>query len=144
MPYIKSRSILVVEDNDDDQLVLANAMQEAQVSSPLVFVKDVQSAMDFMGKAMKQPDATPCLVLLDLSLPMQGGLEFLRAIRSEPKTRRIPVIVLTGSREQQDLINSYSYGANSYITKTGNLVEFYDKIRCLCMYWLNICQLPSN
>jgi two-component system, response regulator len=144
LPCNKFRSILVVEDNDDDQLVLANALQMARVDSPLVFVKDVQSAKEYLWQASNDVDTTPCLVLLDLSLPLQGGLEFLQAIRSEPKTRRIPVIVLTGSREQQDLIDSYSYGANSYIAKTGNLAKFYDKISCMCMYWLDICQLPSS
>ena len=134
---IKSRSILVVEDNDDDQLLVAQALKAAAVSRPVVFVQDVKAAKGYLTQTL------PCLILLDLSLPLEGGLEFLQAIRSEPKTRRIPVVVLTGSRAQQDLIDSYQYGANSYITKTGNLAEFYDKVSCMCTYWLDICQLPS-
>jgi CheY-like chemotaxis protein len=139
---MKNRPILVVEDNEDDQFLLAHALEVAKVSHPLAFVKDVKSAKDYLRQNIGSPDASPCLILLDLTLPIEGGLEFLQAIRAEPKTRRLPVVVLTGSCQQQDLMNSYAYGANSYITKTGDLDEFYSKMSCLCMYWLDVCQLP--
>lgn len=138
------RPILIVEDNADDQLLLANALEAAQITNPMKFVKDGKQAEEYLFKSIKKTSAMPCLVFLDLTLPEIGGLVLLKELRSRPETRRIPVIVFTGSHQQSDLLDSYTNGANSYIVKGGSMEDFYDKINCLCNYWLRICKLPAS
>ncbi|MCE3234492.1 MAG: two-component system response regulator [Vampirovibrio sp.] len=138
------RPILIVEDNSDDQLLLANALEAADITSPIKFVKNGKEAQDYLFKQANKPSALPCLVFLDLTLPEIGGMALLKELRATPETRRLPVIVFTGSHQQKDLLDSYSYGANSYVVKGGTAEDFYDKIHCLCHYWLHICKLPAS
>lgn len=142
--FMDNRPILIVEDNQDDQLLLAKALEAANISSPVKFMTDGKEAEEYLFKTVKKPATMPCLIFLDLSLPEIGGIELLRSLRSRSETRRIPVIVFTGSSQQRDLLDSYSYGANSYIVKGGTTEDFFDKINCLCNYWLHICKLPTS
>jgi two-component system response regulator len=143
LPSLKHRSILIVVDNNDNQALLVNALKAASVENPLLFADNAPSAQGILQDSGGQADAGPCLVLLDLSKSEQAALELLRAMRTEPKTRRIPVILMTYSDQSQDLMAYYNAGVNSCIVKTGNRDAFYEKINCLCNYWLDICQLPA-
>jgi two-component system response regulator len=140
---MNNRAILIVEDNVDDQFLILNALEAARVQNPTVVLETGEEALSYLNDNASSPRSLPCMVMLDLTLPPQNGLDVLKAIRSHPGTRRIPVIVLTGSSREQDREASYANGANSYVTKEGNLDAFFEKIQCLCNYWLDICQLPA-
>jgi two-component system response regulator len=142
LPSLKHRSILIVADNNDDRTLLIKALQAAAVENPLLVADNAQFAQDLLWQAADQVDIYPCLVLLDLSGSAEVGLVLLRAMRADARTRRIPVIVMSDGTHPQALMDHYESGANSCIVKNGNRDAFYDKISCLCMYWLNICQLP--
>jgi len=137
------RSILIVEDNSDDTLLLQGALDAANVNCPLVLTKDGKEAEDYLFKLSEGNDQLPGLIFLDLTLPSLSGMKLLQDLRANPATRRIPVIVITGSQEQQDLLDSYNSGANSYVRKGGHIAEFHEKIKCLCRYWLEVCRLPA-
>lgn len=137
------RAILIVEDNLDDTLLLEDALKAANVNCPLVFTQDGKEAEAYLFNVSESNDLLPGLIFLDLTLPSLSGMKLLQELRANPATRRIPVIILTGSHEQRDLINSYNAGANSYVMKGGHIEEFHEKIKCLCRYWLEVCSLPS-
>jgi two-component system response regulator len=141
---ISKREILIIEDNPDDQSLILHALNQANIQNPLVFMRDGWEALQHLAMKYGIPREFPCLVILDLALPSLNGLKLLRQLRGNPKTRRIPIIVLTGSIEARDLYDSYYYGANSYIAKDGDPATFFDKIQCLCHYWLDVCQLPVS
>jgi two-component system response regulator len=136
------RVILIVEDNPDDQLLLRNALEKAEVQNPLKFVANSEAAKEYLQQCEHSIRGMPSLIFLDLWLPNETGLAFLEELRNNKATHRIPVIVLTQSHQSEDLQESYQLGANSFIYKDGSLSEFNSKIRCICDYWLRVCQLP--
>ena len=128
-----NRSILLVEDNPDDEELACRAFQENHVTNPVIVARDGQVAMDLL----KVPGSElPAIVLLDLKLPKAGGLQVLKAIREDPRTKLVPVVILTSSRQDSDLITAYALGCNNYIRKPINFNEFVEVIGTLARYWL--------
>lgn len=139
MLKINKRPILIVEDNADDQVLLVRGLKEAAEHQPLILVNDAEEAVDYL---FEQDCKMPSLIILDLSLPGMHGMELLRQIRETEATRPIPVVVLTGTDNGENLMNVYNMGANSYITKDLDGDVFQGKIRSTVDYWVDICQLP--
>ena len=141
------RTILLVEDNPDDVDLTRRAFQRAGVTQPLEVVEDGVEALDYLfargaySGRVGQP--LPALVLLDLKLPRMDGHEVLRQIRANTLTRFLPVVVLTSSDEQKDLVESYSQGCNSYVRKPVSYTEFVEAARQLGLYWLVLNRAPQ-
>jgi len=138
--------ILLVEDNRDDEELTRLALEDSKVVNDLVVVHDGQEALEWIfcegSYRQRDPCLTPTVVLLDLKLPKLGGLEVLERIRSDPRTKRLPVVILTSSREEQDLIRGYDLGANSYIRKPVDFEQFTRSIKDLGVYWMVINEPP--
>lgn len=139
--------ILLVEDNRDDEELALLAFERNRIANQMVVVRDGQEAIDYLfGPASgeeKDRKPLPQLVLLDLKLPKVDGLEVLRRIRSDARTRRLPVVVLTSSREEDDLVRSYDLGANSYVRKPVEFAQFAEAVKQLQFYWLILNEPPS-
>jgi len=138
--------ILLVEDNPADADLTLHALRKSKVANEIYHVRDGAEALDFLFcrnafTGRKFGDA-PHLILLDLKLPKVDGLEVLQQVKSDARTKAIPIIVLTSSREEQDLVRSYHLGVNSYIQKPVNFAEFQQVVRDLGMYWLLINHKP--
>ena len=132
--------ILLVEDNPDDIELTLRALKKNNIMNDVVIVRDGEEALDCLcgtgtpgAKPMSQ---LPAVVLLDLNLPKVPGLDVLQEVRANPRTRHLPVVVLTSSKEDQDLLRSYSLGANSYVRKPVDFHEFMSAIQHLGLYWL--------
>ena len=129
------KTILLVEDNADDEQLTLRAMRQSEIPNIIRVARDGAEALEYLfGPA--SGNRLPDLVLLDLKLPKIGGLEVLERIRSEDKTKALPVVVLTSSDEERDIVKSYNLGANSYIRKPVDFDEFIDAVRQLGLYWL--------
>ena len=143
-----SQVILLVEDNPSDIGLTRRAMEKSGISNPLVVAEDGQDALDYIfcngAHSAREIADTPLLVLLDLKLPRVDGLEVLRRIRADPRTRRIPVVILTSSSEERDVTAGYDNGTNSYIRKPVDFYQFAEVIKQLGMYWLVINQPPPR
>lgn len=139
--------VLLVEDNPDDEELTRLAFMECKFASELVVARDGRDALDYLFATGKHSARDVCdlphLVLLDLKLPKVGGLEVLKCMRANAVTRFIPVVVLTSSREEQDMVDSYSLGANSYIQKPVDFERFTDAVCQLGLYWLELNE-PVN
>ena len=140
--------ILLVEDNASDAELTLHALHKSKVSHKIQHVKDGEEALDFLfcrgAFSHRQFDRPPHLVLLDLKLPKLDGVQVLQTVKSDPRTKAIPVIVLTTSKEERDLVNSYRCGANSYIQKPVNFGEFQKVVEQLGMYWLLVNSKPPT
>ncbi len=136
--------ILLVEDNADDVLLTLRALKSHNITNEVVIAEDGAKALDFLfGVPGGAPAVEPlAVVLLDLKLPKVNGLEVLQRIRQEERTRFVPVVILTSSDEQRDLMEGYSLGANSYIRKPVDFVEFTEAAKQLGLYWLLLNQTP--
>lgn len=138
--------ILLVEDNPDDVELTRIALEETRLTNRLVVVSDGQEALDWLfctgAHADREPCHIPSLVLLDLKLPKVSGLEVLQRLRDDVRTRRMPVVILTSSREEQDIIRGYNLGANSYIQKPVDYAQFLEAIRQLGVYWMVLNEPP--
>ena len=138
--------ILLVEDNQSDAILTMHALEKSKLANRIDIVRDGEEALDFLlcrGKFENRSiERVPSLILLDLKLPKIDGLEVLREIKSNPITRSIPVVVLTTSKEERDLVKSYQLGVNSYIQKPVNFAEFQEIVRQLGMYWLLVNSKP--
>lgn len=135
-------TVLLVEDNPDDVELAKLAFKECKFPHELVVASDGQDALDYLFASRKYSarDASnvPQLALLDLKLPKMNGLEVLKRVRADERTRFLPVVVLTSSKEEQDLVDSYSLGANSYIQKPVSFNQFIDTVSQLGMYWMGL------
>jgi two-component system response regulator len=142
----KDAVILLVEDNADDEALTRRALQKNNLSNELAVARDGQEALDYLfgtgAHAGRDTRHMPQLVLLDLKLPKIDGLEVLRRLRADERTKLLPVVILTSSNEERDLVNGYSLGANSYVRKPVNFSEFLDAARQLGLYWLLLNQAP--
>jgi len=142
----QKRSILLVEDNPDDEELTLRALNRNLIANDVVVAHDGEEALDFIfGRgawAGRDPADLPALILLDLNLPVLDGLGVLRQIRADERTRRAPVVILTSSNEQRDLVSSYDLGANSYVRKPVEFEEFVEAVRQLGVYWLVLNELP--
>lgn len=143
---MKNKPILLVEDHEDDIRLTRRALQRNNITNELVVVRDGVAALDYLRAAV-DPDsgpigASPAVILLDLKLPKMDGLEVLRTMRADRLLRRLPVVILTSSKEEQDIINSYEGGANSYIRKPVDFEQFSAAIRQLGLYWLVLNEPP--
>lgn len=138
--------LLLVEDNADDEELTLMAFEQGGITNPVVVARDGVEALDYLFSTGiyrdRTPDNLPALILLDLQLPRVNGLEVLQRIKQSPKTQHIPVVILTTSNEQKDLIESYSLGCNSYIQKPVDYDRFLNVIQQLGMYWLVINSPP--
>jgi two-component system, response regulator len=144
---MSDKVILLVEDNQDDEELAMLAFDRSRIANEIVVVRDGQEALDYLlgteGNAGKNAKELPELVLLDLKLPKVDGLKVLRRLRADPRTRRLPIVVLTSSREEEDLLTSYDLGANSYVRKPVEFTRFADAIQQLQMYWLVLNESPT-
>jgi two-component system response regulator len=140
--------ILLVEDNPDDEMLTLRAMKKNNIVNDIVVASDGAEALDYIFCAGRYEDRdireTPQVILLDLKLPKIGGLEVLQRIRSDERTCLLPVVILTSSREERDLIESYKLGANSYIRKPVDFIQFTEAIRQLGLYWLVLNEVPDK
>jgi two-component system response regulator len=141
---MKAGTILLVEDNPDDVELTLRAFRQHAVSNDVVVARDGAEAVDILVGTGDRPPLTPVLVLLDLKLPKVGGLEVLQALRDEPRTALVPVVVLTSSAQDDDVAAAYESGANSYIRKPVDFTEFGKVVHQLGMYWLLINQPPPE
>ncbi len=145
---MKNKIILLVEDNPDDRILTVRALKQHNISNEIKEVKDGQEALDYLfgeGEyAGRDTSIQPQIILLDLKLPKVDGLEVLQRIRADSRTRRLPVVILTSSNEQQDKISSYNLGANSYVRKPVDFNEFIEAARQLGMYWLMLNEAADD
>ena len=129
--------ILLVEDNPNDQLLTQRAFKKSNLGNELVIVNDGEEALTYLfGNGDTEAQTLPVLILLDLKLPKVDGLEVLQRIRANERTRLLPVVILTSSKEQDDLVRSYTLGVNSYVRKPVDFNEFVSAVQQLGLYWL--------
>lgn len=137
---MKNKVILLVEDNPDDEALTLRALRKSNIANDVVVARDGVEALDYMfgsGKhAGRDVADLPAVVMLDLKLPKIDGMEVLRRLRADERTKLTPVVILTSSREERDVVNGYRHGANSYIRKPVNFEQFVDAVRQLGLYWL--------
>jgi two-component system, response regulator len=140
--------ILIVEDNQDDLDMTLRALHKANLTNPIQIARDGAEAVEFIfGQGVhagRQVENGPRLILLDLKLPKIDGMEVLKRIKDDPRTRTIPVVVLTSSKEQKDVVESYQLGVNSYIVKPVNFEGFITAVQELGLYWLLLNQPPKS
>ena len=142
-----NKIILLVEDNPDDAALTLRAFKRSHLINPIAVARDGIEALDFLfargAYSERAGAALPTLVILDLKLPKLDGLGVLKAIRADERTRFLPVVILTSSKEEQDLISGYALGANSYVRKPVDFAEFQEAVKVLGMYWLMMNQSPA-
>jgi CheY-like chemotaxis protein len=139
--------ILLVEDSPDDAELAIHALRRENLANNIHIVRDGEEALDFLfcrgAFAQRTFDHPPKLVLLDLKLPKVNGIEVLKQVKSDPRTKTIPVVILTSSREEQDLVRSYNLGVNSYIQKPVDFAQFRETVKTVGLYWLVVNQRPA-
>ena len=142
---VAEKTVLLVEDNPDDEKLTLRALAKNNVEH-VVVARDGVEALDYLFAtgmyAGRNASALPTVVLLDLKLPRMDGLEVLRRVRADERTNRLPVVILTSSKEERDLMSSYSHGANSYIRKPVDFNEFMEAVKQLGVYWLTLNESP--
>ena len=145
---MSGKKILLVEDSTDDVLLTLRALQQANILNEVIIARDGQEAVEYLtGEDQyegRDTSDTPVVVLLDLKMPRMGGLEFLRRIRSIKSLKLLPIVILTSSKEEQDICESYNLGANSYIQKPVDFDQFVQAIRTLGLYWLVLNVSPPG
>ena len=142
------KMILLVEDNPDDEALTLRALRKHNIGNKVFVVRDGAEALDFLfctgAYADRDPNDMPQVTLLDLKLPKVDGLEVLRRLRADDRTRTLPIVILTSSNEERDLIEGYKNGANSYVRKPVDFNEFLEAVRQLGLYWLVLNQAPPR
>lgn len=145
---MEHKMILLVEDNPDDEALTIRALKKNNIGNDLAVVRDGAEALEFLfctgAYADRDRNDKPQVILLDINLPKVDGLEVLRRIRADEDTRLLPVVILTSSKEEQDLIRGYSLGANSYVRKPVDFDEFVEAVRQLGLYWLILNEAPPK
>lgn len=139
--------ILMVDDDKDDQFLTQKALQENRVLNPVVPLVNGEELVDYLqhrGRFSTEPSPTPCFILLDLNMPKMDGRKALEIIKADPKLRKIPVVILTTSKAEEDIIRSYNLGANSFITKPILFESLVGLMASLKQYWLEIVELPPS
>ena len=145
MAMANIKRILLAEDNENDVELTLNALQKCRLSNEVEVVRDGAEALDYIyrrGKYSGRGDCLPCVILLDLKMPRVDGLEVLRQIKSDPALRHIPVVMLTSSREEKDLVLSYELGVNAFVVKPVDFDQFLKAIRALGMFWAIVNEPP--
>lgn len=144
----QSRTILLVEDNRDDEELTLRALVRNKIGNQVIVVRDGQEAVDWLegagAHAGRDVNDTPSLILLDLKLPKLDGLEVLKRLRANPRTALVPVVILTSSKEDRDRSNGYQGGANSYVQKPVDFTQFVEAVRQLGLYWLVLNEPPPT
>ena len=145
---MSTKVILLVEDNPDDELLTLRALKKTGFRNEVVVAHDGVEALDYLFASGpysgRDPAVMPQLILLDLKLPRVDGLEVLKRLRSDERTRRLPVVILTSSREQQDMLDGYGLGANSYVRKPVDFEQFVKAVEQLRLYWLVLNEAPPS
>lgn len=145
---MSEKVILLVEDNADDEDLTLRALHKSNIMNRVVVARDGVEALDYLfvrgTHATRDPSEQPQVILLDLKLPKLDGLEVLRSLRADPRTKLLPVVILTSSAEEQDILRGYNLGANSYIRKPVDFTQFVDAVRQLGLYWLVLNQPPPS
>ncbi len=145
---MSDKTILLVEDNPDDEALTLRALKKNNILNEVTTVRDGAEALDFLfcqgAYAGRDASRQPAVTLLDLKLPKIEGLEVLRRLRADERTRLLPVVILTSSKEEQDLVNGYRLGANSYIRKPVDFTKFIEAVRQLGLYWLVLNEPPPQ
>ena len=138
------QTILLVEDNPDDEALTLRALKKNKILNEVFVAHDGAEALEHLFPRGGGEVRLPGLILLDLKLPKVDGLEVLRRIRAERRTRLVPVVVLTSSKQQEDILDSYQYGANAYVRKPVNFTEFSGAVSTLGMFWLLLNESPPS
>ncbi len=145
---MKDKIILMVEDNPDDVELTLRSLKKHNISNEVVLAHDGAEALDYLfataAYADRDTSIMPAVILLDLKLPKVDGLEVLRRLRADERTELLPVVILTSSKEEQDMVNGYKLGANSYVRKPVDFVQFSAAIKQLGLYWLLLNELPPT
>jgi CheY-like chemotaxis protein len=145
---MEQKYILLVEDNPDDVELTLLAFKKYNIKNDLVVIQNGAEALDYLfaegAYAGRDLSNMPTVILLDLKLPKMGGLEVLRRIRADERTKFLPVVILTSSKEEQDLINGYKFGANSYVRKPIDFAQFTEAARQLGLYWMILNEPPPR
>jgi CheY-like chemotaxis protein len=143
--YVKPIEILMADDDPEDRLLVLDAWEESRLANNLSFVEDGEELMDYLYHRGKYETLTnkhhPDLILLDLNMPRKDGREALKEIKADPKLKRIPVIVLTTSKEEADILKTYDLGANSFIKKPVTFESLVEVVRAIAKYWFQIVEL---
>jgi CheY-like chemotaxis protein len=145
---VTDKSILLVEDNPDDEALTLRAMRKNNIANEIAVARDGAEALDYLfgtgAYTGRDSNRIPGLILLDLNLPKLGGLEVLRRLRADQRTKLIPVVILTSSKEEQDMISGYELGCNSYVRKPVDFTQFVQAAGHLGMYWLVLNEPPPG
>lgn len=141
------RTILLAEDSPADAEMAIDALREAHLLNPIVHVEDGVEALDWLlrrGAYADRPEGLPAVLLLDIKMPRMDGLEVLQAIRSDASLRRLPVVILSSSREESDLARSWDLGVNAYVVKPVDVDQFFNAVKMLGTFWAVVNQAPEN
>jgi len=142
------KKIFLIEDSPDDELLTLRALKRNNIKNEVIVARDGQEALDWLfcegSHANRDPRITAAVILLDLKLPKIDGIAVLRRIRSDSKTKMIPVVILTSSRQEEDILESYQIGANSYVRKPVDFLEFSEAVSRLGIYWLLVNEMPPE
>jgi len=144
---IELKTILLAEDNPKDVELTLEAMAENNLANPIVAVRDGVEVIEYLrceGKFLGRNDGNPAFILLDIKMPRMDGIEVLTIIRGDPKLKMIPVVILTSSREEQDLVRSYNLGVNAYVVKPVNFTEFIDAVKQIGVFWALLNEVPPE